>query len=113
MSRYHEVKHLLPPKVQQALENAMREPMQRTLNVFSFWFRKHERDVRILRDKVDARVDRRRAEYARRGLTPDHRGFVTSTMREELELLHKLECGIGAAVEEFKALKAMVESHGP
>jgi len=112
MSRYDEVKHLLPPRVQQALENARHEPTRERLNGFSYQLRMHERDVRVLRDRVDARVDRRRQEYARRGLTPDHRGFVTTTMREELELLHKLECGIAAAVEEYKVLKAKVEGHG-
>ncbi|WP_334178821.1 hypothetical protein [Pseudoxanthomonas sp.] len=112
MSRYNEVKHLLPPRVQQALENAQQDTTRERLNGFCYQLRMHERDVRILRDKVDARVDRRRHEYAMRGLTPDHRGFVTPTMRQELELLHKLECGIGAAVEEYKVLKAKVEGHG-
>lgn len=112
MSRYDDVKHFLPPKVQQALENAQQDTTRERLNGFSYHLRMHERDVRTLRDKVDARVDRRRQEYAKRGLTPDHRGFVTPTMRQELELLHKLECGIGAAVEEYKALKAKVEGHG-
>lgn len=113
MSRYDEVSHLLPARVQQALTNAKQDPTQGRLNGLRHQLRMHERDVRVLRAKVDAKVDRRRLEYARRGLTPDHRGFITPTMREEMQLLYSLECGVAAVVEEYKALKAKVESHGP
>ena len=113
MSRYHEVKHSLPPRVQQTLERAMREPTRHNLHIFSFWFRRHERQVQELRAKVDVRIDRRREVYYRRGLSPDHKGFITPDLSEHLELLYRLECGVAAVVEEYKVLKAKVESHGP
>ena len=113
MSNYQEVKHSLPPNVQKTLENAKRLQTRESLHTFRYWLRRHERQVQELRTKVDARIDRRREVYYRRGLSPDHKGFITPDLSEHLELLYRLECGVAAAVEEYKALKAKVESHGP
>lgn len=112
MSRDEHLGLLLPPRVKQTLESAKRNPTRHTLHTFLFWFRRHERDVKALRAKVDARVDKRREEYYSRGLSPDHKGFITTTMSDNMELLYRLECGIAAAVEEYKVLKAKVEGHG-
>lgn len=112
MSRYEELKHLIPPRLQLVIQNAKRFPDQRTVNVALYWYRRHERDVRDQRAKVDARIAKRTAEYQARGQNPQSLGFVTTAMRENLELLYSLESGLAAALAEIQALQEKVGSHG-
>jgi len=112
MTRYDELKYLVPPRIQAILAAARRDPISGPLLSFRFYMRRHKRDVDEVRKRVDARLKYRTEEYSRRGLSIDRPDFITRTMRDEMELLYQLNYGIAVATEEYNAIRALAERHG-
>jgi hypothetical protein len=112
MSRYDELKYLVPPRIQSILATARREPASAALSNFKYWIRRHKREVNELRERVQNRIVRRTDEYRRLGLSIDRPEFITPAMRDEMELVYQLDHGISVATEEYNAIKAEVEARG-
>lgn len=112
MTRYDELKYLIPPRIQSILAHGRRDPDRMPSLTFRVHMRRHKQDVDQVRRRVDARLKYRTEEYSRRGLSIDRPDFITRLMRDEMELLYQLNYGIAVATEEYNAIRALAKNHG-
>jgi len=92
----------LPQRIRNMVERAARERTAMAANAARFHLRKHQREVRVIRAKVDSRIDRLRAIYYEQGLPVQRGSWPPEDLREELDMVHKLEAGIEAAWNELR-----------
>ncbi len=112
MKLYEQSSHLMPPRLRLVIDNAFKTPNRISAATVRFWLRRFEADARAVRGRVDARINKRRALYARRGVGIDSKGFITDDMRTELELAHTLDCGIEVARQAYQEILKLVDSDG-
>src|SRR5690606_14342791 len=90
----------LPQRIRELVERAGREKTKSAATSARFYLRRHERDVREIRAKVDSRIDRLRALYYQNGLPVKRGNWSPGHLRHEPVLVHKRETSIEAAWDE-------------